>query len=138
MSSRIRDMRQDYEQLFTHLQAPEPTVGLFVRIVAAIRTEQRRLAVRRIARCSLVLVGSLVLLVPAWQMVQTGLAQSGFVEFFSLMFSDTGLMATFWQNFAMVLLESLPVTGLALFLLAMAGLLTSFRFIITQTIYDVA
>ena len=131
-------MRHDFEQLFANLQAPEPTVGLFVRIVAAIRTEQRRLAVRRIAMCSLVLVGSLVLLVPAWQMVQTGLAESGFVEFFSLMFSDTGLMATSWRNFVMVLLESLPVTGLALFLMAMAGLLTSFRFIITQTIYDLA
>ncbi len=131
-------MRQDYEKLLSCLEVPEPSAGLFNRVLATIQIKQRRLVVRRNVFCSLGLLVSLVLLIPAWQMVQVGLAESGFLEFFSLLFSDSGMMAASWQNFGMVLLESLPVTGLALLLIAVAGAVSSFSFIITQTNYDVA
>ena len=42
--------------------------------------------------------------------------QPGFINFFSLMFSDFSSVVTYWQSFAMILLETLPALSLALFL----------------------
>ena len=52
---------------------------------------------------------SLVGLVPVFKILLNDLAQSGFYEYFSLIFSDGGSMVTYWKELFFSLAESLPV-----------------------------
>jgi hypothetical protein len=47
-------------------------------------------------------------------MVQAGFSESGFFHFFSLLFSDFSVIASYWDNFIISLLETLPVIKLTL------------------------
>lgn len=38
----------------------------------------------------------------------------GFSDYFSLIFSDTGLLSTYWREYVLTLIESLPIVSLAL------------------------
>lgn len=93
---------------------------LFEKIMLRIEGEKKMMAVRRkIAIFSVVLACSLLGLVPATKAVVSGFANSGFVQLFSLVFSDTEIVMGLWQNFALSLLETLPVNGILI-----AGFLT--------------
>jgi len=57
---------------------------------------------------------SLAGLVPTFKVLSTDLAQSGFYEYFSLIFSDSGLILSIWREFVFSLIESLPVLSIIL------------------------
>jgi len=110
-------MHKDWEKLFNYLKTPEPAEGLFEKITQRIRKEQRLLIIkRRLALFSIGVVGSAAAFIPVFRMVQSGFTESGFTEFFSLIFSDLGPVTAHWQNFVLALLESLPVMSIAAFL----------------------
>jgi hypothetical protein len=124
-------MPNDYEKLFSHLRAPEPREGLLEQIMFRIRRERRSFIIkRRIVIFSLGLIGSIVAFVPVLHLVKTGLAESGFMQYFSLLFSDTGLVAAYWQSFAFALLESLPVLSLAVLLITIFTFLESLKLLV--------
>ncbi|MDO8582162.1 MAG: hypothetical protein Q7S16_04800, partial [bacterium] len=68
-------------------------------------------------------------LLPVFNMMRADMVQSGFAEFFSLLFSDIGMVAAYWQNFAFTLLESLPAVSIAAFLATVLVFLGSLRII---------
>ncbi|MDD5043163.1 MAG: hypothetical protein PHD51_00640 [Patescibacteria group bacterium] len=110
-------MNENYEKLFTRLPSPEPPAGLFQRTLLRLEEERKLAAVkRRLALFSVGLLGSIVALVPVFKMVYAGFAESGFIKFLSLIISDTGIVAAYWQNFALSLLETLPAMSLILLL----------------------
>lgn len=97
---------------------PEPPAQLLSRIMASIRSERSARAERRRAFAfSFGLIMSLIVFVPSFLSLRQELAQSGFYAFFSLIFSDTEIVAAYWKNFVPSLLEALPATSL-IFLLA--------------------
>jgi hypothetical protein len=108
------NVHQEYKKLFSYLTPPEPPAGLFDKIMQRIYKEQRLLIIkRRIVLFSAGALGSAAAFIPVFRMVQSAFSQSGFLEFFSLLFSDSGLVITYWQNFALALMESLPVMSVA-------------------------
>lgn len=110
-------MQDDYEQLFTRLAPPEPPDGLLEKILRRIHGEQRLMIIRRrLTLIAVVLIGSATALIPAFRLMQTGLAESGFIQFASLLFSDSRAVIAYWQSFAWAFLESLPAMGIAAFL----------------------
>ncbi len=54
-------------------------------------------------------------------------SQSGFYEYLSLAFSESGSVATYWREFALSLADSLPITSIVLSLLAVFILFISIR-----------
>ena len=103
---------------------------LFNKIMLRIKTEQRKVILKRkIGIFAFILVISLTGLVPAFSMAWTGFADSGFVQLFSLAFSDTKIVMTYWQNFIFSLLESLPITGLMIAGISLLALLGSLKFL---------
>lgn len=122
-------MQNSYEQLFSHLQTPVPRDGLLHDILRRVAAEQARAARRRLVIFSLGCAGSLAGLIPAFIMMRTSMIESGFVEFFSLLFSDAGSVALYWQNFALTLLESLPAVSIAAFLATVFTFLGALRFL---------
>ena len=122
-------MEKHYEQLFSRLSAPEPRPGLFGVIQKRIVREEKQRAWQRVILFSFGILGSLVTIVPVFRSLQASVAESGFMDFFSLAFSDAGMVATYWQNFLLTLLESLPAIGIAAFLATIFTFFGSLRFL---------
>ena len=100
---------------------------LFEKIMRRIGEEQRFAAKRRLMFISLGAVISLAVLVPVFNLTRTNLVESGFLQFLSLAFSDFGIIAVYWQNFAMSLLETVPAISLAMFFAVIFAFLGSLK-----------
>lgn len=122
-------MQNDFEKLFNYSQAPEPHSGLFDVIMKRIDGERVRAAKRRFVIFSVGCIGSLAAVIPTFITMRTSMVQSGFTEFFSLLFSDAGSITAYWQNFALTLLESLPAVSIAAFLATVFVFFGSLRFL---------
>jgi len=121
-------MRKEYEKLFSCFTAIEPPEGLLDRIMERIGRERHVLAVKqRLVVIFLGFVASAAALVPVFNLVQTDINQSGFLQFLSLAFSDFGIITAYWQNFAMSLLETIPAISLAMFFAVIFMFLGSFK-----------
>ena len=109
---------------------PEPPKELYGKIVKRISKEERFLLMKkRLAAAFLVMLGSGAMLFPAFNAVRTGMAESGFLEFLSLIFSDFKSVLAFWQSFSWALLESFPATSFAGFLAAILVFLGALKYI---------
>ena len=105
----------------------EPPIGLLEKILSRIHKEERVLVLRRVILFSTTLIISLVAFFPTFNMLMAGFTQSGFLNFFSLVFSDSSTVMKYWQSFSMTLLEALPALSLALFLAVLLTFLQSIK-----------
>ncbi len=114
-------MRKDYEKLFTHLELKEPPVGLFDRIILAIKREQELQQTKRLlfGFLSLLLI-SLSVMPLSGAMLVSQIKSSGISYFISAAINDLGTFFSFWQDFSLAILESLPIIGIMTFLLSLA------------------
>lgn len=120
-------MRDDYEKLFAHVPRREPSGALAGMIMLRIRKEERFFAMRRAGIFFIGVIGSLAAFIPAFSAMQADMAQSGIVQFISLVFSDPALVAGIWNDFIFSVLEALPIMSVAAFLTAALMLLGSLR-----------
>ena len=130
----VKTMHKNYAQLFSHLTPPEMPDNLFEKIMHRIQKERQSLILKRkvmIFSIGMIgIIGAAAAFIPAFKMARTELYESSFLYFLSLIFSDFGTVAAYWQNFIMSLLETLPVMGLAIFLLTILVFLGSLRFLV--------
>lgn len=88
---------------------------LFEKIMLRIGVEKKAISIKRkIVIFSVMLAVSFAGLIPAVKAAYSGFATSGFTQLFSLIFSDTTIVMSYWQNFALSLLETLPINGIML------------------------
>jgi len=124
-------MDKDFETLFSRLKPPEPPDDLLPKILNRIQREKRLITIkRRIAIFSLGVLGSAVAFAPAFSALQAGISQSGFADFFSLIFSDFGTIINLWDKFALSLLESLPVLNITLLFTIIFTFLGSLKYLV--------
>lgn len=109
-----------------------PPEGLLERIMARIKKEERVLLIKKVALFSAAALGSLFALIPAFQYALQEFHQSGFYQYLSLLFSDSGVVLVYWKEFAMSLAESLPVLGILVFLSAVFVFLGSVKLAINN------
>lgn len=108
---------QNLKRLPKNYRLAEAPDGLFDKIMGRLQKERKILTLkRRLAIFSLGAILSALGLIPAYQTLQASLAESGFFQFFSLIFSDSQIISAYWQNFVLSLLESLPTLNLIIFL----------------------
>lgn len=79
------------------------------RVIAARRNRARG----KIALFGAFSAGALVMLVPAINYISGAAAQSGFVEYASLLVSDGANIFRYWRELAMSLIESAPMVEFA-------------------------
>jgi len=121
-------MRKDYEKLFSRLETPPAPAGLFEKVMLAIRKEEKLAILKyRLFAFSFGLLGSIAVFIPAFRAFKAGLAESGFLEFLSLLSSDTQTVLNYWQSFSLSLLEALPVISLAILLASALTFLESLK-----------
>ncbi len=107
-------MQNDLNNALQRIARKEPSRELFARILAQVKVEERRGVIyARIGVLGTAALLSLVALVPALRELYAEFTQSGFVQFLSLLISDAGIVAVYWQDFLISLAEALPVFGVA-------------------------
>ncbi|MFA5133753.1 MAG: hypothetical protein WC459_03045 [Patescibacteria group bacterium] len=104
--------------------------GLLNKVLSRIKTEEKLAKRRRFVLFSFIFAGSLAAIFPAFNMLREGLSESGFIQFFSLIFSDFEIVSLYWRNFIWALLETLPFAGSAVFLTAVFVSLGSLKFLV--------
>jgi hypothetical protein len=110
-------MDKNQEQLLAQFSFLEPREELFDLVMVRIKKEKSLLAIkRRIFVYSACFVASLVALLPVFSWFKAGIANSEFMEFFSLLFSDFGSVMNYWQSFVLTLLETAPLLSAIAFL----------------------
>lgn len=121
-------MRKDYEKLFSYLEPAEPSAGLFDRIILAIKREQELQRTKRLLFGFLsLLIISFVAAPFSWTLLIEQVENSGILYFVSAALSDSGVFLVLWQDFGLAILESLPIMGIAVFLVNMALILFTVR-----------
>ncbi|MCX6740395.1 MAG: hypothetical protein NTZ49_04155 [Candidatus Parcubacteria bacterium] len=121
-------MRPDFERLFTKLNSPQPPAELQAIIISRINA----LSNSRILKLKVVLFAvsstvSAVAAVFAFMVFRSNLAETGFWQFFTLLFSDHEILMSYWQNYLMSLAESLPISSLVLLLVCTLAFCESVR-----------
>jgi hypothetical protein len=113
-------MKQDFEELFTHLKPEEPPAGLFERIVLAIKREQELQHTKRLLFGFLfLLVVSFIATPLSWLILINQIESSGISYFISTALSDFGTFLILWKDFSLAILESLPITGMMIFAISL-------------------
>lgn len=110
-----------YKKLFSHLQEVPTPEGLAHAIVARAAFERERAVRRRRAVYGGVSLFSFVAAVPTLSMLMQDLVASGFIQYFTLLLSDSSLVLQYGKTFAFSLAETVPVVSASL-LLALASL----------------
>lgn len=121
---------ESIKKSFHDFQTPEPPKDLFGKIMSRIRKEQRTSIRRRIIIFSIGLLGSLAAFIPVFQSARNAFAEFGFIQFFSLLFSDSEIIITYWRSFVLTLLESLPVMSIVALLAIILIFLESLKLLV--------
>ena len=120
----LLSMRDNQEKPFEYGVLVTPPRGLFSRIIKRLGLEKQLRIVRQRLGFFTVLLGVFLFLsIFAFIGLRQVLAESSFGPYLSLIFSDPGIVLKYWDSFLFSVFESMPGTGITLFLTALALLL---------------
>jgi len=106
----------------------EPSAGLFDKIIAAIKREQELRHSRKLLFGFLLLfIVSLIATPFSWSMLASQLKTSGIIYFISAAITDFGTFISYWKDFGLAILESLPITGIVAFAVSIGLALFTLR-----------
>jgi hypothetical protein len=114
------------------LQAVEPPQGLYAAVMTRIDAARRRTAQLRAGAFAALALISGAVLVPVAQYTAAQLYASGFYDYLSLALSDHSSVTTYWREFGLSLLESLPSLALLLLLPIVVALVWSLVRLVTN------
>ena len=126
-------MADNYEKLFRNIQFEGPSEELLNSILKEIAIRKKHRAQKRFVFGVLTLVVSIAAFFPALQYFNSEIIQSGFYHYISLIVSDGAAILGYWQNFLLLVIESLPVFALILILAVLWIFFASLRQIATSS-----
>lgn len=112
----------------------EPEAGLSDKVWHAVILREKRIYTIKLWAFSFAGILSLIGIVPAFKMLFTDFAQSGFYEYFSLLFSNGGAISSYWKELSLSLVQALPLTSILLSLTLVFFFFLSVRFAMKQII----
>lgn len=117
-----------YEKLFEGLEQFDPLPGLFDKIILAIRREQEVQKTKKLlfGFFSLLII-SFITIPFSWRLLVGEIKNSGIFYFIFMIFSDFAVFLSLWQDFAMAIIELLPVVPIVMFTINMVFLLFILR-----------
>lgn len=121
-------MIKESKEIFTRSKPTELSVGLFDRIIAAIKREQEFQHTKRLLFGFLFLLVISVAAAPfSWTILAKQVESSGILYFISMATNDLQTFFVFWQDFSLAILESLPILGIIVFAINIALMLFTLR-----------
>lgn len=109
-------MRQERENWVKALSGEEPSDGFTDRVIARIALGERRARRARLVVFGMLSSFFVIGLVPAFLYMENEIMASTFYTYLSLLFSDGWIVMASWEDFIFSLIESAPISGMALFL----------------------
>lgn len=119
-------MEDKYKKLLGSINLIEPPKGLGGRILARISIEGKRLARIRTWIFGGSSIASFGLSLWAVIYLIDSVKQTGFWQYFSLLFSGDNVVYTYWKELSFSLVESLPIVSVIAFLAAAGFFIWSF------------
>ena len=101
------------EQIFSKLETPEPPAGLARAILVRIERRERRVLIAKIVASVCMFGVSLLVIGVGLVDFRASLAETGFLQFASLIFSDFSTIASNLPDFALSMIESFPAFSAA-------------------------
>jgi len=123
-------MKKNYKQLFERLQSFEPPKALHANILARINVARTRAARIKSVLFGLTTVLSFAALIPAFTYLAQQFQQSGLYQYLSLIFSDGEVVLSYWQDYALSIVESIPFTEIIVFMTVLFVLLGSAKLVV--------
>lgn len=116
-------------KMFEKLEEKMAPNGLADKIFLKIAQRQARTAKIRFALFLGVLTASVALFIPVVSMLWNDLVTSGSTNFFAMMFTDFSVVMAAGKDFALSLLENLPILSVVAFLFVIFAILLSLHFV---------
>lgn len=104
-----------------------PSKELRKNILLQIVKEEGRRAKNYLLASFATAAASIVGFIFAAQYVTQAISQTSFYRYFSLLFSDSDIVLSYWRQFTLSLVESLPFFAVTLVLVAIVVLMVSIR-----------
>jgi len=116
----------NYNQILQSIQI-EPSLNLKDRIFNKIKKHDERKAKINFTFSVTGFIASFIAIFPAFIYLTNSFYLSGFGQYFSAIFSDGGLILTYWKDYLSLIAESAPIFEVSIFLTIIFVLLLSFR-----------
>lgn len=123
-------MLSDYEKLFQKLGQIEPPPRLCRKIISQVQFDIRRAEKLGFIFSGLAAVASFAGIIMAARYTAQELNNSGFYQYISLIFSDTKSLISYWKDFGLLLVESMPVLAVAIVLATAWAFLSSIKILV--------
>ena len=124
-------MRENLKRAFLKASY-QPEAGLADDLWQTIEKRKNRSAHFKLTILSITGGASISGLASTLKILSGDLAQSGFYEYFSLIFSDSRLMLAYWKELAFSLAESLPIMSMIISLSLIFILFLSLKHLMKQ------
>ncbi|MGB8815673.1 MAG: hypothetical protein WCC74_00315 [Minisyncoccia bacterium] len=121
-------MKNDYKNLFGKLGGQEVPLSLYSDIIFKLEKAKFEKARNGLMIEGTFVVTSFIAIFPIFMNVIKGFSSSGFWQYFSLLFTDSGVVLSNWKVFATSLLESAPFYEMTILLVVVFVLLESTKF----------
>jgi len=125
-------MQDGYKKLFNCVDLIEPPGKLGPKIINYINSEEKRLAAFRARVFRSTSVASFGFFLWATVYLVNSVQQTGFWQYFSLIFSENGTVLAYWRELSLSIIESLPILSLIIFLAAVGLFIWSSAKVITH------
>jgi predicted nucleic acid-binding Zn ribbon protein len=125
-------MNPQLTKIFCSLEV-EPRQHLCQDICHVIELREKRARNTKLIGYSVLAVLSIIIIVPATTSLVHQFGNSAFGQYASLVFSDAGVLAGYWKQFGITLIESVPIFSLTVVLGMVLMLGWSTRRILRQT-----
>jgi len=126
-------MEKDLKKAFQNISF-EPKNDLAESIWLMVLSRERRIIRIKLYVFSSTLFLSLLGFIPVFKALFAEFTQSGFYEYFSLVFSSGNNLVSYWKELVLSLVESLPVLNIILSLSLIFIFLWSLRYVLKQII----
>jgi len=120
-------MTKYFQQLFSYLEEKIPSQELLPKVLVTIRKQEiRRKNQKMIGFLLLSLVAAFTIPFTS-QILINQINNSGIAYFLEAIMNDFHSFLTFWQEFILAILESLPITGFLVFAVSLEVFIFTFR-----------
>jgi uncharacterized membrane protein len=123
---------KNLEQIFSKLETPEPPEGLARTILVRIERRERRVLIAKIVASACAFGVSLLIIGVGLADFRASIAETGFLQFASLIFSDFSMIVSDLPDFALSILESFPAFSAAAMLAGAGFAIWSFAAIVDE------
>jgi hypothetical protein len=123
---------KNLEHVFSLMETPEPPASLARTILMRIERRERGMLIAKLVVSACAFGVSLVIVGVGLADFRAGMAETGFLQFASLIFSDFSMIVADLPDFALSILESFPAFSAAAMLAGAGFAIWSFATIVDE------